>query len=207
MWLLAMVLGTLGIIFNVFLAWPQVWRAARVGAEGVAIGTVLIGFLARALWSAYAVRLHDPTLFIGQAPAGLGLLAVAFFVSRDRRHVSRRAAWTMWTGLVVAVAVSSVIVMISPVIFTVLAVGIAAIASLPQLFRVLAAPERSSGVSVAMQWFTAAASTCWLTYGLVTGNWVISLPHLVLLPAAVITACVVLRARRSPAPRMAVAFP
>lgn len=72
------------------------------------------------------------------------------------------------------------------------AVVTAAIVNLPQMLRALSDPTRLAGVSVPTYVLIAAASACWLGYGLLVGNFVISAPHL-LLPTALITAWVAAR--------------
>ena len=184
------VLGGLGIVLNGLLAWPQAWRAAH-DVAGIALGTVLTGFLGRVLWSAYAVHAADPALFAGQAPVAVGFAAIAFFVGRARRRMRLPLAAGMLAGLVVSV----VLVVRTPPVLAAAAIVVAAAVNVPQMVRVLRDPASAGGVSAAMYWLTASASATWLTYGVVVHDLAISAPHVVLLPTAVLTAVAVRRAK------------
>lgn len=201
MWILALVLGVVGIVLNILLAWPQVWRAAQHGTEGISAGTVLTGFFARSLWSAYAVRIHDATLFVGQAPVALGFAAIAVFVTRGVRSPTTRSpgaqtAWALWIGITAGLLIAVLLAIVAPTVLTVCAVVSAAAVNLPQMLKVLRSPSHAAGVSAAMYWFTAAASACWLVYGFAAGHVAIACPHFVLLPTGVVTALAVMRHHR-----------
>lgn len=185
------VLGVVGIVLNVLLTWPQAWRAAH-DVAGIALGTVLTGFLGRVLWSAYAVHAADPALFAGQAPVAVGFAAIAFFVGRARRRTRLPLAAGMLAGLAVATA----LVVLAPPVLAGVAIVVAAAVNVPQMVRVLRDPASAGGVSPAMYWITAAASATWLTYGVVVHDLAISAPHVILFPTAVLTAVAVRRARK-----------
>ena len=61
------------------------------------------------------------------------------------------------------------------------------------MLRALTDRERLAGVSVLTYVLIAAASTCWLIYGVLVDEPLISAPHLLLLPTALITAAVTSR--------------
>ncbi len=186
-------LAVLGIALNIALTWPGVWRVLRYGPVGVSVGTVLAGFTARTLWSAYAVHAHDLALFIGQAPVAAGFAAIA--VVTARRRGARTATW-LGCGLAVALALAAGLAAWAPAVLTTLAIGVAAIVNVPQMLRVFFDAHAAAGVSAAMYWFTAAASATWLSYGIVVNDLAISAPHFFLLPTAIITAIAVQRRHR-----------
>lgn len=188
---LTIAVGTLGVVLNLLLAWPQVWRAAKQGGDGVALETVLLGFLGRALWSTYAIRAHDLALLIGQAPVALGFAAIAWFVARGRRSLG--TSLLLSVGVSLSLTIATVLAAIAPTVLTVIATCIAAAVNLPQMVRSIRTPGTASGVSELMYWFTAAASATWLSYGFVVSDLAISAPHFVLLPTGIATALVIHR--------------
>lgn len=157
------------------------------------MGTVLIGFIGRALWSAYAVRAQDLALFIGQGPVAIGFAAIGFFVARDRRNA--RTSVLLWSGLAASLIASLLLAIWAPLVLTTIAIVFAAAVSLPQMIETLRRGESLAGVSEWMYWFTSAASATWFSYGLIV-DFAISLPHFVVLPTSLITAVVVHRRNR-----------
>jgi uncharacterized protein with PQ loop repeat len=71
----------------------------------------------------------------------------------------------------------------------------AAVVNLPQMVRALADRRRLAGVSVATYLLIAAASACWLVYGVLVDELLISAPHVLLLPTALVTAWMAARAQ------------
>ncbi|NNG19708.1 hypothetical protein HJ590_08980 [Naumannella sp. ID2617S] len=186
--MLATALGVLGVVLNQLFIWPQVARARR-SLVGLSPGTVVAGWFARVLWSVYAVLVADLKLALGQVPIALGFLILAVLLGRGRVE-TRRFLVIGVVGTAVVCAAAS----LSRPVLAVVAVAVAAVVNLPQLVQVLRDPERVSGVSPLMYWLIAAASATWLGYGAVT-DWVIALPHLVLLPSGVIVAVIATRGR------------
>lgn len=175
-------LGVLGVLLNQVFIWPQVWRA-RLSVEGLAALTALGGLLARAAWTAYGVMVGDAALVAGNltVAVGFGFLVALLATSSGAR-----------TGLLLpaaagVVAVVAILAATSLAALAVVAVVSAAVVNLPQMLRALADRRRLAGVSATTYWLIAAASTCWLLYGVAVDDLVISAPHLVLLPSAVIT--------------------
>ncbi|MBC7550024.1 MAG: hypothetical protein H7269_03835, partial [Cellulomonas sp.] len=76
-----------------------------------------------------------------------------------------------------------------------LAVVSAAVVYLPQMVRALSDRHRLAGVSVPTYLLVATASACWLTYGVLRHDPLISAPHLLLLPSALVTAFLAHRSR------------
>lgn len=185
------VLGVLGVMLNQVFIWPQVVRARR-HAQGIAAGTALAGLLARAAWSAYGLRVGDVALIIGNITVAMGFALLLVLLIRAAPKRARRlvAAPSLILGLVAAAALSR------PVLAT-LAVASAAIVNLPQMARAIADRERLAGVSTTTYWLIAAASTCWLLYGIAAHDLVISAPHFLLLPSAILTAMLAARTRPS----------
>ena len=166
----ATLVGTLGVLLNQVFIWPQVLRAVRT-AEGIAALTVLGGLLARISWTAYGAVLGDVALVVGNvvvlALSGLGVAAAVAVAAYAGDTV---LAW--------------------------LAVTSAAVVNLPQMVRALSDRDRLAGVSVPTYLLIAAASACWLTYGVLVQEAFISAPHLVLLPTALVTARLAWASRR-----------
>lgn len=185
--MLVPLLGVLGVVLNVSFAWPQVWRARR-STEGIALGTVLAGYVARMLWTVYAVRVADVALLLGQAPVALGFVVIAGCVFRYERAARRRVVVSLAVATAGVLAFAPFDAALSGA-----AVVTAAAVNLPQLVRVLASPHRAQGVSPAMYWLISLASATWLTYGFAVHDLTISMAHFVLLPTGVLTAVVVSR--------------
>ena len=76
------------------------------------------------------------------------------------------------------------------------AVVTAAVVNLPQMVRALLDPHRLAGVSVPTYLLIAAASSCWLSYGVAVDQPLISAPHYVLLPTALVVAALAARSQR-----------
>jgi uncharacterized protein with PQ loop repeat len=181
-WLIV-VLGIVGVALNQVFIWPQVWRARR-SVQGVAPLTALGGLLARAAWSAYGLVVSDVALVAGNLTVAAGFAALLGLLARA--DPARR----IWLALAAAtvVAAPAALVALSIRVLAVLAVASAAVVNVPQMLRAMTDRRRLAGVSAATYWLIAAASACWLTYGVVVGNLVISAPHMLLLPTAVVTA-------------------
>ena len=172
----------LGVLLNQVFIWPQVRRAVRT-AEGIAALTVLGGLLARISWTAYGAVLGDVPLVVGNITVATGFLILLIVLVR--RH--RRPVVLMASGLGVATVVA-VAMYAGSTVLAWLAVTSAAVVNLPQMVRALSDPARLAGVSVSTYLLIAAASACWLTYGVLVHHASISAPHLVLLPTALVTA-------------------
>jgi uncharacterized protein with PQ loop repeat len=184
---MAVTLGLLGVLLNQVFIWPQVWRA-RGSVEGIAALTVLSGLLARAAWTAYGAMVGDPALVAGNLTVAVGFALLVTLLAATRRVLLPAAAAT--------VAAIAVLAAVSLTALAVVAVVSAAVVNLPQMLRALADRRRLAGVSAATYWLIAAASTCWLLYGLVVDDLVISAPHVVLLPSAAVTATLATAAGR-----------
>jgi uncharacterized protein with PQ loop repeat len=76
------------------------------------------------------------------------------------------------------------------------AVVTAAVVNLPQMVRVLTDRDRLAGVSVLTYLLIASASACWLAYGFLVRQPLISAPHFLLLPTAIVTAWIAARQHR-----------
>jgi uncharacterized protein with PQ loop repeat len=189
------ILGALGVLLNQVFIWPQVRRAV-VTTEGVAVLTVLGGLLARTAWSAYGAVLADVALVCGNVTVATGFLILLVLLARASGRWSLLAGATA-VGVVVVAALAA-----GDVVLGWLAVVAAAVVNLPQMLRAMADPRRLAGVSVATYLLIATASACWLAYGVLVDELLISAPHLVLLPSALVTAWIAWRSRlaaRAPA--------
>jgi uncharacterized protein with PQ loop repeat len=175
------VLGVLGVALNQVFIWPQVWRARR-DVQGVAPLTALGGLLARAAWAAYGLVVADVALVAGNLTVAVGFAALVVLLARAAR------GHRLWLVLAAVVGIPVVLAAVSHWALAVLAVGSAAVVNVPQMLRAMVDRQRLAGVSAATYWLVAAASGCWLLYGLVVRNLVISAPHMLLLPTAVVTA-------------------
>jgi uncharacterized protein with PQ loop repeat len=81
------------------------------------------------------------------------------------------------------------------------AVVTAAVVNLPQMVRALTDRDKLAGVSVPTYLLIAAASACWLLYGVLVDEPLISAPHLLLLPTTLLTAWLAARSQRRNAER------
>lgn len=171
-----------GVLLNQVFIWPQV-RRAMITAEGIAALTVLGGLLARVSWTAYGAVLGDVALVVGNVTVAGGFLLLLVILARRRQHAVALGA----AGAGVAVTVLAA-ALAGNAVLGVLAVVSAAVVNLPQMVRALVDRERLAGVSVPTYLLIAAASACWLTYGVLVGDPLISAPHLLLLPTALVTA-------------------
>lgn len=179
--------GALGVLLNQVFIWPQVRRALTT-VEGVAALSVLGGLLARATWAVYGLTLGDLALILGNVTVAVGFaLLLALLVRQTDRAVELAAGTAAVGAIVLAAALSSVTVLGWVAVVT------AAVVNLPQMVRALTDRERLAGVSVPTYLLIAAASTCWLSYGLLVDEPLISAPHVLLLPTALITAGVAAR--------------
>ncbi len=185
----APVVGVVGVLLNQVFIWPQV-RRALVTAEGVAALTVLGGLLARTAWTAYGSVLDDAALVVGNLTVAIGFLVLLLVLARSGRPVRPLAAAGVLVAVVVAASAAA-----GPLVLGWVAVVSAAVVNLPQMVRALTDRDRLAGVSVPTYLLVAAASSCWLTYGVLRRDPLISAPHLLLLPTALATAWL---AHRSP---------
>ena len=185
----ASAVGAVGVVLNQVFIWPQVRRAVQT-AEGIAALTVLGGLLARVAWTAYGAVLGDAALVVGNVTVAMGFLVLLVVLARRRQRAL--ALGTVATGLVASVAVAGIA---GHAVLGALAVVSAAVVNLPQMARALVDRHRLAGVSVPTYLLIATASACWLTYGVLRHDPLISAPHLLLLPSALVTAFLAHRSR------------
>lgn len=184
------VLGTLGVLLNQVFIWPQVRRALD-SVEGVAALSVLGGLLARVTWTVYGVSLRDGALIVGNVTVATGFLVLLLLLlRRSPRPIALVAGAAAVGGVVVAAALGG------GAVLGWVAVVTAAVVNLPQMLRALSHRDGLAGVSVVTYLLIAAASACWLSYGLLVDQPLISAPHFLLLPTALITARVAARSHR-----------
>lgn len=183
-------LGVLGVVLNQVFIWPQVRRAVRT-VEGVASLTVLGGLLARATWTVYGAYLGDPALVLGNVTVTVGFLLLLLLLLRAAR---RRVGLLVGSAAVVAVVVAASLA--GGLVLGWVAVVTAAVVNLPQMVRALTDRHRLAGVSVPTYLLIATASACWLSYGVAVSEPLISAPHLLLLPTALVTAALAAHSQR-----------
>lgn len=187
----APVVGAVGVLLNQVFIWPQV-RRALVTAEGVAALTVLGGLLARIAWTAYGAELGDVALMAGNVTVAAGFLVLLVVLARHQQRVLVLGAAAVALAATVVVADLA-----GAAVLGSLAVVSAAVVNLPQMVRALRDRHRLAGVSVPTYLLIATASSCWLTYGILRRDPLISAPHLLLLPSALVTAWLAHRSRRA----------
>lgn len=183
-------LGAAGVLLNQVFIWPQVRRAFGA-VEGVAALSVLGGLLARSVWTVYGATVGDLELVLGNLTVTTGFFILLLLLVR---HAQRRFALVAGAAAVGAVVLGAALA--GGAVLAWVAVVSAAIVNLPQMVRALSEPKRLTGVSVPTYLFIAAASGCWLSYGLLVHQLLISAPHMLLLPTALITAAVAARSHR-----------
>ncbi|MDP9436709.1 MAG: PQ-loop domain-containing transporter, partial [Actinomycetota bacterium] len=175
-------LGAVGVVLNQVFIWPQVLRGLRT-VEGVAALTVLGGLLARAAWTVYGAALGDLALVLGNVTVTVGFLLLLVLLARAADRPLPLVAGGAAVGLPVLAASLA-----GGAVLGWTAVVTAAVVNLPQMVRALLDPHRLEGVSVPTYLLIAAASSCWLLYGVVVREPLISAPHYVLLPTALVVA-------------------
>ena len=186
----AVVLGAVGVVLNQVFIWPQVVRGLRT-VEGVAALTVLGGLLARATWTVYGAVLGDLALVLGNVTVTVGFLLLLVLLVR----AADRPVPLVGGGVAVALAVLAAS-LAGGLVLGWVAVVTAAVVNLPQMVRALLDPHRLAGVSVPTYLLVAAASSCWLSYGVAVHEPLISAPHYVLLPTALMVAGLAARSQR-----------
>lgn len=186
----AALLGVVGVILNQVFIWPQVHRAFST-TEGVAALTVLGGLLARTAWSAYGVVLDDLALVCGNVTVAAGFLLLLILLARRRPPLALAAGAAGVGGAVVAA------VLAGDLVLGWLSVVAAAVVNLPQMIRAMTDRNRLAGVSVPAYLLISAASACWLVYGILVHEPLITAPHLLLLPSALVTAWIAWRSRQA----------
>ncbi|MFG2043744.1 hypothetical protein [Dactylosporangium sp. NPDC048998] len=182
-----------GTALNAVYAWPQVTRALRTVA-GLSLGTVFAGYMSRLAWACYAVVRHDLGLLAGQIPPLAAFLTLTVILSRQQSALRTRASISFGLLSVAMLGTAHYLPLL-----TVVAVTSAALTAVPQLL----APrteEGVAGVSARMYVLAAAASAFWLTYGLLVGDPIVCLPHVLALPTSILVAIRTARIRRSTTP-------
>ncbi|MEA2248819.1 MAG: hypothetical protein QOH46_3348 [Solirubrobacteraceae bacterium] len=182
----AALLGVLGVLLNQVFIWPQVHRALST-TEGVAALTVLGGLLARTAWTAYGIVLDDLALVCGNVTVATGFLILLILLARSSRPLALAA------GAAIVAGALFVALLAGDVVLGWLAVVAAAVVNLPQMLRAMTDRSRLAGVSVPTYLLIATASACWLAYGILVHEPLISAPHLLLLPSALVTAWIAWR--------------
>ncbi len=185
----AYVVGTIGVALNQVFIWPQVRRACST-VEGLAALSVLGGLLARTTWTVYGAALGDPALVLGNVTVATGFLLLLLLLARAQR------ATVLLAGGVAVAAVALGAALAGEVVLGWVAVVSAAVVNLPQMLQALRDPRRLAGVSVPTYCLIALASACWLSYGLLVHEPLITAPHLLLLPTALVTAVMAARSHR-----------
>lgn len=181
------VLGVLGVTLNQVFIWPQVWRAVK-SVEGIAVMSVLGGLLARVAWTVYGISLGSAPLIAGNVTVAAGFLVLFLLLLRHGRQL------LVLTGGAAGVAVVVVAVALpGGALLGWSAAAAAAVVNLPQMLRVLSHRDRLAGVSVLTYLLVAAASACWLSYGLLVHQPLISVPPFLLMPTALLIAWVAAR--------------
>src|ERR1700722_18155392 len=176
------VLGPLGVALNQVFIWPQVRRAVT-SVEGVAALSVLGGLLARATWTVYGISQGSVALIVGNVTVAAGFLVLLLLLLRQGRQLLLLAGGAAGVAVVIfAVA------LLGGAVLGWVAVAAAAVVNLPQMLRVLADRDRLAGVSVLTYLLIASASACWLAYGLLVRQPLISIPPLLMMPSAVLIA-------------------
>jgi uncharacterized protein with PQ loop repeat len=182
-------LGVVGVVLNQVFIWPQVRRALST-VEGIAALTVLGGLLARTAWTVYGFVLDDLALVLGNITVATGFLMLLVVLARAGRPVALVAGGVAAVAAVVAASLAG------EVVLGWLSVVSAAVVNLPQMVRAMTDRRRLAGVSVPTYLLIATASACWLAYGVLVAEPLISAPHLLLLPSALLTAWLAWRSRR-----------
>jgi uncharacterized protein with PQ loop repeat len=187
---MAAVLGAMSVVLNQVFIWPQVWRARRQ-VQGIAVGTAVTGLLARSAWLAYGLTVRDLVLIIGNITVAVGFALLLVLIVR----AGAARAGTVVVAAVVMAGLAALAAASRPAL-AVIAVVSSATVNFPQMARAIADRHRLAGVSATTYWLIAAASACWLLYGIAAHDLAISAPCVLLLPSAILTAALATAADR-----------
>jgi uncharacterized protein with PQ loop repeat len=182
--------SVLAVAASIAFVWPQVVRLARRrDTDGVSALSALWACAAYTLWTAYGIRADLPAITVANAQLAVGFAIVLVLVARfgpvDRRLLP--------ATVVVAAVVLTVSVAAPAAGPGVLAVVVGSSAFLPQAWVALRV-EDLSGVSVATYLLVAAASACWLGFGIAEADPIVIVPSMLIIPVALTVA---IRADRS----------
>ena len=169
---------------------PQAYRVlVHNTVEGVSPPTQLQGFAGSILWIVYG--LHSGTYLVVLANmmtiVGVGIVIVQMV--RHKTIGSTRVA-TVEVGVL---ALSLLLLMLSPTMLAFVAVVVGSTGILPQVIRA-ARTQHLTGVSVATYAIIAVMSMSWFAYGIMIDDYFVAAPNFIIVPSA---AFIAFRAVRS----------
>lgn len=189
-------LGLWCTALSVAFIWPQVVRVYRQHTvEGIAPKGTLHGATACTFWLLYGLAIGDLAISLANAAV---VLAMALIAYKQVRHGALAARTAVLTGLVV-VTVGIGAMLLSPTAVGWLAIVAGATSVLPQTVHVLRA-ETLSGVSIATYALLCLTALSWALYGVLTGDPLVILTNVLVLPCAAVVAIKAWLAQRAEEP-------
>ena len=179
---LAVVLGLWCTALSVSFIWPQVIHVYRHHTvEGLSPTGTLHGASGSVLWCLYGIARGNGPLIISN---GLIVLAMGLIAAAQVRH-RVLALRTLVLAAVGAVTLAAVALAISPALLGWTAIVVGATSILPQTWHTLRAPDLS-GVSTSTYGLLILTACSWALYGIVIGDPLVTLPNLIVIPAAIV---------------------
>jgi uncharacterized protein with PQ loop repeat len=175
-------LGLWCTTLSIAFVWPQVARVYRQHTvEGIAPMATLHVATASALWFLYGLSLGDLAIIVANAAVVVAQALIG--VQQVRAGVlTRRAAGL--TALAV-IGLGLLALAVSPALVGWAAILAGATSVLPQTFHVLRA-EALHGVSIATYLLLSVTAASWALYGFATGEPLVIVTNLVVLPCALL---------------------
>lgn len=187
------VISILAVVLTVGYAWPQVVRCVRHGVDGVSAGAITQSIVSACAWLGYGVARHLLPVVVADIGVASGQLVVLVLLVRHRAIGRGRATMVVVaaTGLLVA---SQVPVLTMPIV--VVAATMAITSALTQLVEVIREPDGLEGLSAATYAILLGLSCSWLAFGLMTGDVVMSVANLFMVPISAYIMWTAIRSHR-----------
>ena len=171
-------LGLVCLILSFAFIWPQVWRAIRHDtSHGISPFGLLHGLVGSALWWSYGVLQHNVPVWLSNTSF---MIAQSLIISVTYRHgrIPRRVIIQF---IVLIPAVLIAFTQIPAPVVGITAIAVSGSSIFPQLVHVIKS-DNLHGISIASYTLTAINCTCWMLYGFVAHDTLVSVQNFVTVP-------------------------